>query len=140
MRPWALLKQFYQSLLLLEMSELPVGPVRLVLRAQPAEEQNSSLGRAVLRAGTADPWGMFPPGARHNRSQTIQSCRTVPVQCQSQCGYFCTVLHCALRAIREFGVGIGHLWNPIPHGFRERNADCPAAVTPSSHFHCAVNT
>lgn len=67
MRPWALLRQFYQSLLLLGMSELPVGSVRLVLRAQTAEEQKSSLSRAVLRAGMADPWGMLLPGARHSR-------------------------------------------------------------------------
>lgn len=49
---------------------------------------------------------------------------------------FCIVL----RAVREFGVEMGRLWHPIALGFRERNADCPAAGTPSSHFHCAVNT
>lgn len=73
-----------EAIPLLEMSELPLT----------AEEQNS---RAVLRAGRADPWGMFPPGAGHKRLNhpKLQASRTVPVQCQSQRGYFCNVLHCA---------------------------------------------
>lgn len=68
-------------------------------------------------AGTADPWGIFPPGTGHMRGWSIQSCRAAGLSLLgAKAIMIISVPFCALRAVRELGVKMGHLWHPMDSG------------------------